>query len=59
LPIPLPQIRERARQDAERSRKALEAHLAELHKMDAVGRLAATIAHDFKNILTVVLAGRN
>src|SRR6185295_376921 len=46
-----------ARQDAERSRRALEVHLAELHKMDSIGRLAATVAHDFKNILTVVLAG--
>ncbi len=46
-----------ARADAEASRKSLEVHLAELHKMDAVGRLAATIAHDFKNILTVVMAG--
>jgi two-component system cell cycle sensor histidine kinase/response regulator CckA len=45
------------RLDAERSRKALEAHLAEIRKMDAVGQLAASIAHDFKNILTVVLAG--
>lgn len=46
-----------ARLDAERSRKALEAHLAELHKVDAVGHLAATIAHDVKNLLTVILAG--
>ncbi len=46
-----------ARADAEASRKTLERHVAELHKMNAVGHLAATIAHDFKNVLTVVMAG--
>lgn len=46
-----------ARLDAEQTRKVLEVHLAESHTLEAVGRLAATIAHDFKNILTVVRAG--
>ena len=46
-----------ARQDAEQTKRALEIHLAESQTMEAVGRLAATIAHDFKNILTVVRAG--
>jgi signal transduction histidine kinase len=46
-----------ARQDAERSRRTLEEHISELHRADSIGRLAATVAHDFKNIMTVVLAG--
>ena len=44
-----------ARQDVELSRRALEAHLAEIHKMEAVSRMAASVVHDFKNILLVIL----
>lgn len=51
------QLESSALADSEQVRRALEGHLADLGKMDAVGRMAATIAHDFKNILTVVRAG--
>jgi two-component system, cell cycle sensor histidine kinase and response regulator CckA len=43
------------RQDVELSRRALELHTAELHRLDAVSRVAAGIAHDFKNVLLVIL----
>ncbi len=43
------------RQDVELSRRALELHTAELHRLDAVSRVAAGIAHDFKNVLLVII----
>jgi signal transduction histidine kinase len=49
------QFEEAARKDAEALAEAQEAHLDELHKMEALGRLAAGIAHDFRNVLTVVI----
>ncbi|MEO0971505.1 MAG: ATP-binding protein, partial [Pseudomonadota bacterium] len=39
----------------EQRQRALEHEVVELQKLDAVGRLAASIAHDFNNVLSVIL----
>jgi two-component system cell cycle sensor histidine kinase/response regulator CckA len=44
-----------ARQDAEAALHAHEEYVAEVQKMEALGRLCAGVSHDFRNILTVVL----
>ena len=49
------QVEAAARHDAETALEAHEAYVFELHKMEALGRLAAGVAHDFRNILSVVL----
>jgi len=49
------QVEGAARKDAETALQAHEEYVAEIRKMEALGRLSAGVAHDFRNILSVVL----
>lgn len=41
--------------NAQSTLRAYEAHLMELHRIEAVGRVAAGVAHDFRGILSAAL----
>ena len=47
-------ITERKRSEAEHRR--LETEVAQLHRMESIGRLAGGVAHDFNNMLTPILS---
>jgi signal transduction histidine kinase len=45
---------EHLRLRAEKTLRGFEAHMAEIHRMEAVGRMAAGVAHDFRGVLAAM-----
>ncbi len=44
------------RKTAEEERRAIEARHKQSHNMEAMGRLAGGVTHDFNNLLTVIIS---
>ena len=51
------EARTRELRESEENRRLLQSQLLQAKKMEALGRLAAGISHDFNNLLTVIIGG--